>query len=39
LVETDLVNSWGASKIDIPANAVYQYELNVNALFGGVYTG
>lgn len=38
-VETDLVNSWGISHIEIPPNGTYQYQLNVNPLFGGVYTG
>ncbi len=39
LVETDLVNSWGENRIEIPGNSSYSYVLNVNPLFGGVYTG
>lgn len=38
-METDLVNSWGANHIEIPANQTHKYTLNVNPLFGGVYTG
>ena len=39
LVETDLVNSWGESKIEIPSLSTLNYVLNVNPLFGGVFTG
>jgi len=38
-VETDLVNAWGESRIEILGNQSYQYQLNINPLFGGVYTG
>jgi len=38
-VETDLVSAWGEATFDILANSTYNYTLNINPLFGGIYTG
>ena len=39
LIETDLINVIGLSKITIEAGKVHKYSLAVNPLIGGVYTG
>ena len=38
-VETDLINTEGATKFTVDAGKIYKYQLTVTPVMGGVYTG